>query len=430
MTTLYIRYPARAAADAGAGAGNPAACHFAMVGDGGNVMQQGASALGNLADLVATARRVVLLLAAADVTLLHVPVPPLSSARLKAALPALVEDQVLGDPADCVLALAPLTSTQDGSTRTVAVVQRSWLEVLVKTLVAQGAQSISALPAQLCLPLAPGGASAALAQTDSGLELTLRKGPQDGLGLTVGPQPEAALHMLRALAGDAPLTVYLPAALLPQFQPLAEAASHVALESDHWAHWVSAAKSAKGAVAPDLAASLGATGAQSRAWQRWRWPLRLALLAVAVNLAGLNIEWLRMKGEAREMRESMVQIFRAAYPKETVILDPAAQMRKNIAAAKAGSGDVGADEFTAISAAFGEALAASGKRDVVASMEYRERSLLIKLKPNSADAATLQQVQGALSARGLALAETAPGVWQIKSGGSGGNNGGNSGGKA
>jgi general secretion pathway protein L len=102
-------------------------------------------------------------------------------------------------------------------------------------------------------------------------------------------------------------------------------------------------------------------------------------------------------------------------------------MRKNIAAAKAGSGDVGADEFTAISAAFGEALAASGKRDVVASMEYRERSLLIKLKPNSADAATLQQLQGALSARGLALAETAPGVWQIRSGSNSGNS---SGGKA
>eukprot|EP01034_Spumella_vulgaris_P040866 gene40866-50565_t len=71
----------RAAADGG----TAPACHFALVGDGGNVMQQGASPLGNLADTVASARRVVLLLAAADVTLLHVPVPPLSNARLKAA---------------------------------------------------------------------------------------------------------------------------------------------------------------------------------------------------------------------------------------------------------------------------------------------------------------------------------------------------------
>lgn len=429
MTTLYIRYPAKAAAE-GAGAGAPAPCQFALVGDGGNVMQQGASALGNLAGMVAAARRVVLLLSAADVTLLRVPVPPLSSARLKAALPALVEDQILGDPADCVLALAPLASGQDGGTRTVAVVQRAWLEVLVKTLAAQGAQAIAALPAQLCLPLppAPGSAAAALAATDAGLELTLRKSVQDGLGLTVAPQPEAALHLLRALAGDAPLTVYVPAALLAQYQPLAPGVAGLALETDHWAHWISAAQAAKSGVAPDLAAGLGAAGAQSRAWQRWRWPLRLAALALLVNVAGLNIEWLRMKREAAQMRESMVQIFRAAYPKETVILDAAAQMRRNIAAARAGSGQVGSDEFTAMAAAFGEALAMTGKRDVVASMEYRERALTIKLKPNSTDGATLQQLQNTLAARGLALAETAAGVWQIRGSGGGGAGGTGSGG--
>jgi general secretion pathway protein L len=43
---------------------------------------------------------------------------------------------------------------------------------------------------------------------------------------------------------------------------------------------------------------LGAAGARQRDWRRWRWPLRLALLAVAVNLIGLNIEWLRLKREA------------------------------------------------------------------------------------------------------------------------------------
>ncbi|MES2264761.1 MAG: type II secretion system protein GspL [Pseudomonadota bacterium] len=408
MTTLYIRYPAKAAADSGA----LQACQFALVGDGGNVMQQGAAALGNLADLVAGARRVVLLLAAADVTLLRVKVPPLSSARLKAALPALVEDQILGDPADCVLALTPLAPEDEGS-RTVAVVQRAWLEVLVKTLVAQGAHGISAYPAQLCLPLQPGGVSAALALGDAGLELTLRRAQYDGIGLTVAPQPQAALLMLRALAGEAPLSVYVPAALAPQYQELAAAMPGVALETDHWAHWVSASKGA----APDLAAGLGATGAQARAWQRWRWPLRLALLAVLVNIAGLNIEWFRMKREADEVRKAMLQTFRAAYPKEIVILDPAAQMRKNISVAQAGSGQLAPDEFTALAAAFGEAVAGLPRRDIVASLEYRERSLLVKLKPNAVEPGALAQVQAALSARKLALSETAPGVWQIRSAG-------------
>lgn len=402
MTTLYIRYPARAASDSGA----VQPCHYAMLGDGG-VTQQGVSALGNLAELVASARRVVLLLAAADVTLLTVKVPPLSASRLKAALPALVEDQLLGDPADCILALAPAHG--DMETRVVAVVQRAWLEVLVKTLAAQGAHGVSALPAQLCLPLQPGGVSAALAQDGAGLELTLRTDQQLGLGLTVAPQPEAALQTLRALAGEAPLTVYVPGSLAPQFEPLAGAMPGVALEADQWEHWVAGAKTA----GPDLAAGLGAGGAQSRAWQRWRWPLRLALLAVAVNIAGLNLDWLRMKREAAEVRKTMDQTFRAAYPKETVILDAAAQMRKNIALAKAGSGEVAADEFTAAAAAFGEALAGLGKRDAVAGLEYKQRVLTVKLKPNAVDANTLAQAQAALAARGLALTETGAGVWQI-----------------
>jgi general secretion pathway protein L len=350
----------------------------------------------------------VLLLAAADVTLLRVKTPPLSAARLKAALPALVEDQLLGDPADCMLALAPLGPDEEEGERTVAVVQRAWLEVLVKALVAQGAHAVSAVPAQLCLPLQPGGASAAIALDDAGLELTLRTGHHAGLGLTVAPEPEAALQTLRALAGEAPLTVYLPAALAPQYQPVAANMVGVSVEHDNWAHWVAAARTA----GPDLAAGM-ASGTQARAWRRWRWPAVLAVLAVAVNVAGLNIEWLRMKREYADIRKGMEQTFRAAYPQEA-ILDPVAQMRRNIAAAKANSGEQSPDEFTALVAALGEALATAGKRDVVAGLAYKDRVLTVKLKPNAADAGARDQVKGLLTPYGLALSEGEGGVWQIR----------------
>jgi general secretion pathway protein L len=77
LTTLFIRYPAKASVDSGAAQ----TCPFALVGDGGNLLQQGAAPLGNLADMVASARRVTLLLAAADVTLLRVKAPPLSASN-------------------------------------------------------------------------------------------------------------------------------------------------------------------------------------------------------------------------------------------------------------------------------------------------------------------------------------------------------------
>ncbi|QGZ40689.1 general secretion pathway protein L [Pseudoduganella flava] len=406
MTTLYISYPARAAA-----ADNGAACGYALVGDAGNVMQQGVGALGKLTDLVAASRKVVLLLAAADVTLLRVTVPPLTGSRLKAAIPNLVEEQLLGDPADCAFALGPV---QAGSAeRTVAVVQRAWLEVLVKALVQQGARAVAALPAQLCLPLAPGGVSAALVNDEAGLELTLRAGAYEGMGLTLPAELESALQTVRALAGEAPVTLYVPAAQRAQYETLLPAVPGIVLEEEHWAHRIAAAKG----VQLDLAAGLAAaSGARAQAWKRWRWPLRIAALAVLVNVIGLNAEWLRMKREALAVRQTMVQVFRAAYPNEKVVLDPVAQMRGNIARARASSGAVGPDEFTTLAAAFGEALQALPRRDVLAGLEYRDRALIVKLKAGSVDAAALGLVQAQLAPRGLAVRETGAGTWEVRAG--------------
>ena len=100
-----------------------------LAGDGGVLQQQGIAPLGSLGQLIAGARRVVLLLAAADVTLLRLKTPPLSGARLRAALPGLVEEHILGDAQDCLLAAG---APDAAGMRTVAVAQRAWIEVLVK----------------------------------------------------------------------------------------------------------------------------------------------------------------------------------------------------------------------------------------------------------------------------------------------------------
>ncbi len=398
MTTLYIRLPARAD-------GEGALSRFALVADSGAIEQQGEGVLRGLGDLVAASRRVVLLLAAVDVTLLHVKTPPLSGARLKAALPSLVEEQVLGDPAECVLSAAPAQSA-DGM-RSIAVVQRAWLEPLVRAMLTLGARAVTALPAQLCLPLEPGHVSGAIGHS----EITLRDGLYHGLGLAMTSTPEVALQTVRALAGDAPLTLYVPAAELGEYQALAaEAGPAITLEEDRWEHWIAGSKT----TTLDLVPALGSAGARATDWQRWRWPIGLALLALIVNLAGLNIQWLRMKREADATRLAMLQTFKAAYPKETVIQDPVAQMRLNLARAKASSGQVGADEFTYLAAAFGEAARALPRPLGVASVDYRERALSVKIKPESADPGVVSQLKAALAARNLSLTESAPATWLIR----------------
>ena len=111
--------------------------------------------------------------------------------------------------------------------------------------------------------------------------------------------PDVALQTVRALAGDAPLTLYVPAEELGQYQALAQdAGPAIALEADSWEHWIAGSKT----TTLDMVPALGSAGARATDWQRWRWPLRLALLALVVNLVGLNVRWLRLKREADATR--------------------------------------------------------------------------------------------------------------------------------
>jgi general secretion pathway protein L len=389
----------------------------------------------------------VLLLAASDVTLLRVQVPPLSAARLKAALPNLVEEQLIADPSGCVVVAGGLS---DGL-RTVAVVQRAWLELLTKTLNAFGARRIAALPAQLCLPYQPGqqdqpgSVAAAINEQGADIDVTLRLSEQDGIGLMIAPvlsQAEgrdrheaSAQEMIRTLCAvvpEAPITLYVPQLALRTYQETINhtvaLAKRINVFADNWSHWIAGAQG----TALDLMTGLGAGSSPRLDWRAWRWPLALAAAVLVINATALNIDWWRMKGEANLLRTTIIQIYKSAYPKESVIIDPVAQMRQKIAIGKRDSGLPAADDFTAISAAFGEAWASvmPGKAvPAIATLEYRERSLFVQFKPAlsrvegpNAEAPT-QQMKAALAERGLSLslgsldlapAQSGAVVWQIR----------------
>ena len=399
MTTLYIRLPARADHEG-------ALARFALVAAGGAVVQQGEGALRSMGDLIAASGHVVLLLAAPDVTLLQVKTPPLSNARLKAALPGLVEEQVLGDPDDCVLVAAP--AQLDDGMRSIAVTQRGWLEAIVKALLAQGARTVAAVPSQLCLPLAPGNVSGAIDANG----ITLRHGLYQGLGLAVAGTSAVALQTVRALAGDSPLNLYVEPAQLGEYQALVlEAGPGIHVEAEHWAHWIAGAKS----TTLDLVPGLGAAGAQVRDWKKWRWPLRLALLAVVVNLIGLNVQWMRLKREAQGINQGMTQTFRAAYPKDVLPTDPALQMRANIARDRALQGQVTPAEFTFMAAAFGEAARVAPRPPELMSLAYARGAMTVKVKPATADPASAKTIKEALAGRQLELSDSGAGVWVIRS---------------
>lgn len=416
MSTLYIRLPSKAAAD-----NTPhwitLPCAFALTAQGDAIEREGTASLSDLAETIAKAQRVVLLLAASDVTLLRIQVPPLSAARLKAALPNMVEDQLMSDPEECVIVAGAST---DGL-RTVAVVHRGWFEILAKTMQAYGAQRVTAVPAQLCLPYEAGVASAAVTVHDTEIDLAIRLAEQQGIGLpivTEAGESEVAVIIQTAcmIVPEAPVNLYVPQASVREFQEVAGSAldQRVTVHADNWPRWIAGAQQA----VPDMMSALGGASSQGVNWRAWRWPLVLAGLALLVNIVGLNISWWRMKREADALRAGMMQTYRSVYPQDTMIVDPLAQMRQKVAAARNASGQAAPDDFIALAANLGEvwdSIAGSGyKMPGIASLEYRDRSLL--LRPKADGTLPAEQLKAALAARNLSLTQPSIGVWQIRSG--------------
>jgi general secretion pathway protein L len=296
----------------------------------------------------------------------------------------------------------------------------------MQALLAQGAQNISAVPAQLCLPCRAGFTSAAITTTNAEAELTLRISEQEGIGLPlVIEQKESAVNeallALNLMVPAGPVVLYVPHSELGAYQAqistIAGLEQRVTLTADHWSNWIAGAK----ATDLNLATGLGAGSGMQLNWRPWRWPLALAAVALAVNIVGLNLDWWRMQREATQLRTNMIQIYKTTYPKETVVLDPVAQMRQKAAAAQTAAGRLTTDDFLALAARLGQSFgsvaqsASSAKTGVpaVATLEYRDRSLWLKLKAPADSAA--EQLKAALAAQGLFVFESDAGTWKIRS---------------
>lgn len=391
--------------------GVTALCRFALVPDHAVNLRHGVAPMEELAALVAEAKQIVLLLAASDVTLLRLATPPLSADRLKAALSALVEDRLLCDPTECALAASGETDGQ----RTVAVTDCAWLNELTEWLYRMGARRIVAVPFQLCLPDQSNTVSALVDTEGACIELSVRTGENDGVGLLLAPDASAQeiIRAIRLIEPQAPVTLHVPAERIGEYSQFAD--SNITVVEGLWARWVAGAK----AAGINLMDASGMRSKRVVDWKPWRWPLALAATVVLVNVLGVQIDWWRMRSEEQDLRVALLQSFKAAYPQEKAIVDPVAQMQQKLAIARNRAGQLASDDFLAMSAALNEAWAGAAQArklpaamSGIASLEYRERSLLVKWKTPSPIA--IEEMQPVLAARNLSLSKAAD-AWQIRS---------------
>ncbi len=420
MNTLYLRIPPKHIAS-----WPHTALGYAVCTHDGSLVREGSSTLSELSSFISNST-IVLLVAAPDVTLLELTIPPMPDAKLKLALPNLVEDQLVCDAAECVLLLGarsdatnltpkPDPQKHEGSKRVIAVAQRSWLQQLSASLFALGANQIRAFPDQLCVPLNKGQASACIYEdAATGVCLALRFNENAGVGMLM----DAALTIdeyvttIAMLAPPGPVVLYVAAKSIGAYRNAISAnpawQERFSVSEATWSGTIGAAKS----VNFNLMAGLHTAQTHRIQWKLWRWPLILASLVLVVNIGFLNYDYWSLKREAQSVKQAMLQTYRTAFPKESVILFPLEQMRKNLDLAERTSGQASADDFTMLLTQLGSVWSSpeAGQIPKLVSIEYKDHALLLQVKGELPQ----KQIQPLFDEKGLVLKKNSAETWQVR----------------
>jgi general secretion pathway protein L len=328
--------------------------------------------------------RTELIIAAPDVLLIDAALPPLSGARLRAALQAIAEPHILTDAATAYVVAAPRL----GSRTTLAVLDRVLLQRAVELLRRVKIVPASATPEQLTLPLVDGRWRARMQPTHG----CLRTAELRGLACSPGSESEPPVEIRLALeqAGDA-----RPQAIEVEGP----------CDTDAWAKAlgipVLVAPAAQGRVErPALELLQYEFAANVVDWRAWRTPVALAALCAVTWIIGLNVDAWRLLQEERALRGRMEATFREAFPRVPVVLDPLAQMRRGVSDLRSGSDAADPRDFLPLAA--GLASAIRGDADVVRALEFRDQVLRVDLEPRAIDTPAKREVLvRQLSAAGL-----------------------------
>ncbi len=373
-----------------------------IAGPDGLVVQ--ASSLDALPKL----RSLRLVFDARDVNLLPAKLPPLAGARLRRALPNVLEDRLLQDPQSCLFAPGPTLA--DGM-RPVAVIDRSWFEFVLGAFERRGLRVTRAVPGQLAMPMQPGADSLVCI----GDGIALRTGRYEGIGWPASEDSRG-----RALALDALLA---QRALQREEPPPDRLVAHVADED--WSRPLAAAAARAGATlaiepleAPgddgiDLLAGREGSGLGRRLadvdWRTWRWPAGWAVAVLLAFLVGLNLHWYQMRSESQRMRASLERSFREAFPRVPVVVDPVLQTERELAGLRARAGQSGPADFVPLLARFAQALGPQAA-GAVTGTEYRDGRLVVHFLPTLVQAASVrQQMEQAGRRNGLKIDFSQPG---------------------
>lgn len=316
-------------------------------------------------------RQVWLIADARDVTLITVPVPPLSGKRLKQALPHIIEEFVLQDPARCLIAPGPVFA--DGQ-RVLGVIDSHWVDAVLAAFKSAGIRVESLWPGQLVLPWQPGQWSVLVSDDN----LTVRTGEWSGTGWAAGESESARRETASALLsgklmGEPPLRIQAFLGQPEWKSPLKVSAIPANTRLDF-----TPVPLVRQAPLDLLSArNAGLRTMLTRVdWRLWKGVGALAAAVLLTMVLGLNLQWLQMRAEASGLQEAIRARFHDAFPNAAMV-DPVLQMRRNINDLRLKSGRPGPDDFVPLLARFAQAVGERGPGTIDA-LEYREGAMKIR----------------------------------------------------
>lgn len=352
-----------------------------------------------------------------DVFQISVAAPKLADAKLRLALPNLLEERLLADAADCHFAYRGGGHSGDtvpgaSAKLPVAVIDRGLLTRLLDVFAAMGERARAAYSAIYVLPPPTG--------TEVGIYVArgravLRTGGHDGVTCDFdGEQLPAALQLAVRQGGWQRVRAFGQQA--PQLAAMADALGVPVTIADRPLDANATADSinllqgafARGGLFGDL--SLPRISARTV-----KAPLIWAVVAVAVFIVGMNGYWLKLSAESDELRNRMANAFRSAFA-EAEMVDPIVQTQRELVRLRARTGQSSASDFSAMNAQVTQLLAGAPV-GIVAGIEYRDAALQVKFK-SPPDAQLQNQLRAQAVQQGLQLRFDPDGAARLTAAGS------------
>lgn len=407
-STLFIQMPPKSVADDTVG-WQDHAFPFCLASADKRPIQHGRQNFNDLKEFARGANQTVLLVASSDVSFFDVEVPPMPLQKLRAALPNLLEEQLLVDPAELLF----VCGNPVNGRCVVAVVSRLWTEALLAAAQVLDARKLSAYPLALSLPQGPDTVSVAIEQvlgTEDQLMLSVKLSPQSTAGLIISlvrtddasANAATVLSSIELFCRGRNVQMLVESGRLASTQKAIEVSSGdvniVQVESLDWSH----------KIAADLPSTLNLfsllvqENQSSFDWARWRWTVGLTACIVLISVFALNFEWLRLKSEASALNGSLLSTYKTLFPNESSLRDPLLQLQQKIDQSKKLAGQSTEEDFLVMSGQLAQAWQVAHPQGIqLAGLEYKDRSLFVK--PKNVSEVQVDNLRSALREHSLKL---------------------------